>query len=143
MTPRITAVGTFVVFLIVVGGFLSVSLMGPGDEPQSAAVGATPVVMTRDMGKLKLHAQITLADTGAYELSLSFVDEAGALSVTPTAPTVRVSMLGHDMGTASPPVQRAGPGTFRARGNLSTDGRWQFRVIMDGHEANLNINFSK
>lgn len=143
MTSRIVAIGMLVAFLGVVGAFMAIALIGPRDRPPSAGTDREPIVLTQDMGEWRLQARLTLAATGAYELALRFVDEGGGPASMPGGPTVRISMLDHDMGTTSLPVEPVGVGTYRAVGSLDMEGRWRFRIELAGDPADMTVNFRR
>src|SRR3546814_20874160 len=88
MTTRIVAIGMLVALLGVVAAFMAIALIGPRGGPLSADTGSALIAREQDMGSWTLQAQLALASTGAYELDLRFVDEAGATASLPGSPHI-------------------------------------------------------
>ena len=139
MTSRIVAIGMLVALLGVVGAFMAIAVIGPRD----AGTDREPTVLTQDMGKWRLQAQLVLAGSGTYELALRIVDEGGGPASLPGGPEVRLSMLDHDMGTTSLPIEPVGVGTYRAVGSLDMEGRWRFQIELASDQADMIVNFRR
>jgi hypothetical protein len=139
MTSRIIAIGLLAAFLGIGGTFIGIAILGP----RNASADREPIVLIQEMGRWELYAELALSDSGSYELTLRFSEEDGGPASMPRNPTVRISMLGHDMGTTLLPVERVGLGSYRAVGSLSMQGRWRFRIESADHMAEITTNFRR
>lgn len=139
MTNRIVVIVLLAVFLGTGGTFIVIAIVGP----RYASMNREPIVLIQEFERWQLQADLSLSDSGSYELSLRFVEEDGGLASMPEAPKVRVSMLGHDMGTTALRVEPVGVGSYRAVGRLDMQGRWRFRIESAGDKAELTVNFRK
>lgn len=139
MTSRIVAIGILVTILGVVGAFMAIALIGPRD----ASTDSAPIMLTKSIGEWRVHARLTLGASDGYALDLRFADEGGESASMSSRPTVRVSMLDHDMGITSLAVETVGVGSYRAFGSLDMAGRWRFRIELTGNHADMIVDFRR
>lgn len=95
------------------------------------------------LGPWRLEGQLTLATSGAYELTLSVTDDRGKPAPASFLPTVRLDMVDHGMGFGPIRVDVDGPGRYRAKGTFQMMGRWRIRIGGADEEVNFPVDFRR
>ena len=144
MAGRIVAVALLVVVLGIVSAFVAGLLFGPASRSDVATTSIdlqrpgsriTPLEFDRRLGDWTVRGLLEIDQTGSFQMTMRF-DSPGTGALVPAfVPTVRLEMPGHPMSGTLAHVESAGSGTYRARGALTMEGRWQFQIALPSEEA--------
>jgi hypothetical protein len=152
MTARWVGVGVLIVFLATIGAFVAAGVMGPRERPSVASradgvtprpTSARPVIIREPLGPWRLDGEIALAETGEYQLTLRFTDQAGQPAAIMPPPLIQATMVDHDMGIAISRAEPKSPGLFRAAGMLTMEGRWRLGIVVGDARADIAVEFRR
>jgi hypothetical protein len=150
MAARWVGVGILIVFLAIVGAFVAAGVIGPRERPSvsSRTDGVTPRPnatlprsISEQLGPWRLDAEITLAETGEYQLTLRFTDQTGQPAAIMPPPLIHATMVDHDMGITLSRAEPKSPGIFRAAGMLTMEGRWRVGIVVGDARADIAVDF--
>jgi cytochrome b561 len=132
---RTATIAVLVVFLVLVGAFLSIPFWVREGAQQLSQT--TPLTFQREIGKTNVMG--TLASKGP-SLSLFIDIDTGIVSEPASMPDIIFDMTDHPMAPQRPNVRRLSSQRFTAQASLPMPGRWRLQVILPQGRTEIPFN---
>lgn len=138
MKTRVVAIVAALGILGFVGAFVWAAIR-PAPPPQTAAAGAAPTAsISENLSDGRLDVEVFALGNRNVRLEIRFRPDT--VTGETADPEVSVSMVGMQMGSLDPPLQRVEPGVWQADLSVAMAGRWIAYVGFDEEFAEVEFD---